>query len=180
MKRIMNRILAGVASSFLALTLCTAAVQAESPVRKVTLAAHDFVLNPSTGLWHGTLTLTIDGEEYTGSGVWWITRLTVVNGRYINDNNLHYFAAAIYDFGELGWFEIWENGIMDWGIMTPEYRLSTIISAVNRIVGGTGAFANAHGTLHSLWYELEVAGPGQLPVVNALLWGRIYGFELGD
>lgn len=178
MKLIMNRLLAGLASGFLALTLCTKPIQAESPVREVTLA-YEFDIDPDNPVaWAGTLTLTIDGVEYTGEGVWWITDFTVVNGRLINDNNVHYFATGIYVLPNLGSFEIWENGILDWGIMEPDYRLSTF-RGVNRIVDGTGAFANAHGTLRYLWAEIEAVDSGP-PVANALLSGRIYGIELGD
>jgi hypothetical protein len=174
----MNRLLAGVASSFLALILCTTPMQAESPVRTVTLA-YEFDIDPANPLaWAGTMTLTIDGVEYTGEGVWWITYATVINGRVINDNNVHYFATGIYDFPGLGSFEIWENGILNWGIIEPDYRLSTW-RGVNQIVSGTGAFASAHGTLHYLRAEIEAVG-SEPPVANALLRGQIYGIELGD
>jgi len=137
----------------------------------VHLAVHDTVLDPFTGLWNGTLTLTVDGVVFEGTIVWWITDLTVVN-----KNSIHYFAAAVYDFGDLGSFEIWEHGNMDWGIVEPGYRLSPF-SGVERVVGGTGAFENTHGVLHYLWGELEVVGSG-FPVVNGLLSGRIHGFGI--
>ena len=129
MKKTIDRLLAGVVSSFLALTLCTVPAWAESPQTKITLAVHDSIFDPFTGHWPGTLTLTIDGVEYAGILDWWITDLTVVN-----KNSIHYFAAAICDFGELGAFVVWEHGNTDWGIVEPDYRLSPF-SGVERIVG---------------------------------------------
>lgn len=173
MNRTSNRILAGVASSFLALALLAAPVRAGSPRTEIGLAGHDFVLNPLNGLWLGTVTLTVDGVEYEGSGVWWITDLAVVN-----KNSIHYFAAAIYDFGDLGSFEVWEHGNMDWGIVEPGYRLSPFLG-VERIVDGAGAFADTHGVLHYDWGELEVIGDG-LPVVNFDMSGWVNGLEIDD
>jgi hypothetical protein len=67
---------------------------------------------------------------------------------------------------------------MDWGIVEPGYRLSPF-QGVERIVGGTGAFANTHGVLHYEWGELEVVGLS-LPVVNGVLSGKIYGLGIDD
>ena len=53
----------------------------------------------------------------------------------------------MYDFGELGSFEIWENG--KWELREPNYGLS----GMNRIVGGTGAFEGTHGVLQYQVYE---------------------------
>lgn len=99
MKRTTSGLLAGVACGFLALSLCTASVRAESPGLEVTLAGHDFMRDPANpGLWIGTLKLNIDGVDYEGTGVWWITDLK------INQSAFHWFAAGIYDFGDQGQF----------------------------------------------------------------------------
>jgi hypothetical protein len=136
MRKTTQRLLAGVASSVLALTLCTASAQAESPVLEVTLAGHDFVLNPATGRWEGTLTLTVNGTDYYGVGEWWVTDLMV------NKNSYHWFGSGVYDFGELGSFEIWETG--KWKLAEPNSGLS----AMNQVLDGTGAFEGVHGVLH--------------------------------
>ena len=156
MKQTTNRIFAGVASSLLALTLCTASVRAESPVQQVTLAGHNFTLDTDTGLWIGTLTLTVNGMDYDGTGTWRIT------APKISDNTVHWFATAVYDFGDLGSFEIWENGKAK--ILEPNSGLS----GMNQVGGGTGAFENVHGVLHFPVYEHDGTK------VNFLASGRLY------
>jgi len=156
MKQTTNRILAGVASSFLALAFCTVPVRAESPVQEVTLAGHDFTLDEDTGLWNGTLTLTVNGTDYEGTGTWQLTALR------INDNTFHWFATAVYDFGELGSFEICENGKAK--ILEPNAGLS----GMNQVGGGTGAFEGVHGVLQYQVYESLESG------INFVASGHLY------
>jgi hypothetical protein len=169
MKASMNRLMAGAAAGLLVLTACAYTSRAESPVREITLQSQDFVLNPATGEWIGTLVLTIDGCEYEGTGVWQITKLQS------NKNSIHAFAVATYYFGELGSFDIWDHTNMDWGIVEPAYRLSPF-TAIERTTSGTGAFANAHGVFHVAG-TLE-AQAGALPVVSFSGGGMIYGIDL--
>lgn len=156
MKQTANRILAGVASSFLALTLCIASVRAESPVQEVTLAGHDFTDDAATGLWLGTLTLTVNGTDYDGTGTWRLKALR------INDNTLHWFATAVYDFGDLGSFEIWENGKAKF--MEPNAGLS----GMNQVGGGSGVFEGVHGVLQYQVYESKASG------INFVASGHLY------
>jgi len=110
-----------------------------------------------------------EGEAHEGTG------LCQAIGK-MNKNGWHGFEAHRYDFGELGSFELWVRAKTVFEVVEPTHRWHKY-TAIGRITGGTGAFAEADGVFHFEGYT-EFWFPPPRGEASMTAHGMIYGIEV--
>lgn len=139
----------------LAVILCAPGLWAEPPVQEVMLESDstwDFV---DEHPWTGPAIIWIDGVRYEGT-------ISYTGEGRMNWNGWHGTETHVYDFPELG--ELVLSGIArtHFAFVTDEHRWHRYSSHV-KIVGGTGAFAEAHGVFQLVGYTDWLLPPYHLP-----------------
>jgi hypothetical protein len=175
MNRIGNKKLVVVAAAIFALALGWTGSGKEPPIYEVTFEA-DFIKDPYVpGPWYGVITICIEGQEYEGTAVWQST------GKGCGTKKgTHGFGNCTYDFPGLGSFDVWERYETCIILDEPDH-LKREYTGIERIIGGTDAFANAEGVFHfegtteawitpdKMWAQVKYTGRGM-----------IYGIELPE
>ena len=145
--------IAGASLGVLIVALCASVLWAEPPVTEVILESYSEP-NWATGFWEGPATIWIDGIKYEGE--------IVFSGEgETKKNNYHGTEVKVYDFGDLGTFEVSGTNKTTFAYVSPEHRWHRYTSHV-QITDGTGVFAEAHGVFLFVGYTdwlLNPAGP---------------------
>ena len=162
--------LTGVGLSTLVLAVCVTASLAQAP-GSAALLTSETALAPD-GLFLGPATLWLDGIQYSG------TESVECIGE-AGDYAWFGTETHVYDFGQLGTFELTGIGKTTFDVVQPDYRWHEYTGA-GIITAGTGAFASSQGMFDLGGYTRWLIDPSGPPVGTA--WasgpGRVYGLAL--
>jgi hypothetical protein len=149
------RMLIVVSLGLVTLMLCTPALWAGPPAQEVILESDSTWDFDDANPWTGPAIIWIDGVRYQGE-------IFYHGEGKMNFNGWHGTEYHDYFFPDLGWLYLSGTAKTSFAFVTPEHRWHRYSSHV-KIVGGTGAFAEAHGVFQLVGYTNWLLPPYYLP-----------------
>ena len=142
----------------LAVVLCSPVLWAGSPAQEVILESDSWWDFVEEHVWTGPAIIWIDGDRYEGEIFYRGEGKMNWNGWHGTEHHDYYFP----DLAGGSWLYLSGTAKTSFAYVTPEHRWHRYSSHV-KIIGGTGAFAEAHGVFQLVGYTDWLLPPYHLP-----------------